>query len=84
MKPQKKGPITRESILGTIEDNLETRDQWKESESWSNVLQYHNQAEALIELLEVSDCGSSGGFDKGQTEDHRRNLWARFNWLRHK
>jgi hypothetical protein len=31
----------------------------------SNVLQYMQKAEALIELLEVHDCGSVGGFDEG-------------------
>ncbi len=82
MKTQRKGPITRDSILGTINEKLETIDSWKEGESWHYVLQYHNQAEALIELLEVSDCGSVGGYAKGQTEAHRRTLRARFNWLK--
>jgi len=25
--------------------------------------EYHNKAEVLIELLEIEDCGSTGGFD---------------------
>ncbi len=82
MRTQRKGPITRESILGTIEFNLDSVDHWKELELWHRAAEYSSRAETLIELLEVSDCGSAGGYAKGQTQAHRRNLWARLNWLR--
>lgn len=43
---------------------------------------YLHQAEALIELLEVFDCGSVGGFDEGQQGLY--SLEERFDFLRNK
>jgi hypothetical protein len=40
--------------------------QWSHSRNFDYVYQYQSQAEALIELVEVHDCGSIGGFSKGQ------------------
>ena len=44
-----------------------------------NVTKYLHKAEALIEFLEIRDCGSFGGFDKGQP--YPRNLFSRWDWL---
>ena len=38
-----------------------------------------HKAEALIEFIETEDCGSVGGFDKGQ--EPPRNLLTRFEWI---
>lgn len=82
MKTQAKGPITRDSLLGTIEFQLEMVDQWSRRQAWNWAAHYHARAEMLIELLEVSDCGSSGGFADGQLDRNRRDLHDRFEWLK--
>ena len=77
------GP-TREQILIDIYFNLGLVRQWREvlSPGWSeNVSKYMHIAEALIELLEVQDCGSTGGFDRHQTDEQRDTLYDRFVWL---
>jgi hypothetical protein len=57
----KKQP-TRREILQDILECFQQIYQWN---LWcpSNTLEYYHKAEALIELLEVVDCGSVGGFD---------------------
>ena len=52
---------------------------WAENKSYDIVLRSEASAECLIELLEVADCGSIGGFDKGQ--EYRSNLFERWDWL---
>jgi len=47
-------------------------------------VKYLFKAEALIELLEVHDCGSTGGFDKeiGRPNgDGNLSFYDRFAWL---
>lgn len=55
--------MNRLTILQEIFNNFQQMSQWIISmpESYSKS---YNQAEQLIELLEVEDCGSIGGFDR--------------------
>jgi len=43
--------------------------------------QHVASAEALIEIVEIHHCGSTGGFADGQTQAQRDNLIARINYL---
>jgi hypothetical protein len=74
---------TRLEILQEIFEHFQQVTQWMPCVStdadYSNgVTKYLFKAEALVEMLEVTDCGSTGGFDAGQ-ECH--GLYARFIWL---
>jgi hypothetical protein len=40
---------------------------------------YLLKAEALLEMLESLDCGSIGGYDKGQPRTH--SIFERWDWL---
>lgn len=40
--------------------------QWNQSHNFELTYKYQSRAKALIELVEVHDCGSTGGFSKGQ------------------
>jgi hypothetical protein len=55
--------VSRIVILNSIFSQLQSAAQWISSQpnEYSN---YLKKAEALIELLEIEDCGSTGGFDK--------------------
>jgi len=91
-KAQKDGPaIPREVILGAIADALDAFDQWTKPITKGEGINvgyvhfafgYMHRAEALIELLEIQDCGSTGGYDKGQEDNY--TLQDRLNWLQGK
>lgn len=74
---------TRRVILAAIQGYLDRAYEWGEEPArrrinvaWTeNVIKYIYRAEALIELLEVHDCGSAGGFDK-DTGDPRHGLFS--------
>ena len=66
-------------ILKDIEREFRMVRQWIEMESYMNVAESAIRAERLIELLEVYNCGSVGGFDKWQTK--RGTLQERYQWL---
>lgn len=61
------------------------------AESWKDVpfnvahaehaTRYLHEAKALVELLEIHDCGSTGGYDKEAKEPVTINLLTRTNWL---
>jgi hypothetical protein len=55
--------IKRITLLQAIAENLQMALQYTIS-SPSNVSGYSKRAEALIEVIEVDDCGSIGGFDE--------------------
>lgn len=88
MKRTRKEP-TRIMILQEIFEHFQQVTQWVPGEFChadhsSGVLTYLNKAEALIEVLEICDCGSTGGFDpKMPTELIRGglSLYERFLWL---
>jgi len=79
-KPSKQPPaISRLVILQEIADDLHGLIGWAESMSFDTAQKYNAHAESLIELLEVADCGSIGGFDDGQK--YNCNLFYRWDWL---
>ena len=61
-KRTKKSP-SRKEILTEILDCFQGMFQWLTTLP-EHYTKYANQAEVLIELLEVVDCGSVGGFDR--------------------
>lgn len=76
--------VFRTIILKNIEKSLSAIKQWSEMQQWENAAKYAAKADALIELLEVDDCGSIGGFDakRGQDRDRHWTLTERYDWLR--
>lgn len=55
--------------------------QWAEMYSFERAHEYQQKAEAIIEVLEVADCGSVGGFDRDnklKQSDGNSKLWRRF------
>lgn len=80
-------PVPYEVILANIKEDLESIEQWLELESYGNTLKYATSARRLIELLEVHNCGSIGGFDvigKKHQEDmpeFHDSLKGRYAWL---
>lgn len=85
-KPVNLSP-SRYVILETIQQNLQQIEQWARPgmEHYANAHKYQSHALALIELLEVNDCGSCGGFDKGWDELKKQgvqpSLYNRFAFL---
>lgn len=84
-------PVAYEAILKTAESRLEASEQWNEPDNgheWmANALHYMSEATALIELLEVHNCGSIGGFDsaRGHSQQDGENyasLRSRLRWLK--
>lgn len=56
--------IKRDVILKRIFECLSSVIQWSEIPEWfDSASKYLVRAENLIEILEVDDCGSVGGFD---------------------
>lgn len=83
---------TRAQILKSIRHHLDMVKQWtrhalefggsKPSAAvygFERCLEYSYKAEGLIELLEVNDCGSVGGYDNGHTGT--KDLEKRYLWL---
>ena len=54
--------VSRGLILQSIFDDFQQITQW--NDDYVGRLEYTHKAEALIEVLEITDCGSVGGFDK--------------------
>lgn len=62
-----------DKILDAIEEEIKLMYQWSgqfakkrvKAEFVESSIAHAHRAEALIELLEVHDCGSVGGFDEG-------------------
>jgi hypothetical protein len=71
--------LTYQGVLDEIASNLENANAWAVHKNWSNAAKYSLKAEALIELLEVHNCGSIGGFDNGQKPNS--TLEERWEWL---
>lgn len=53
--------LNRLTILNAIFSHFQMATQWPDEIATAN---YFAKAEALVELLEVVDCGSVGGYDK--------------------
>lgn len=82
----KKYNITVEGIVEEIKDALQCRKQWLDlsPDTLGRAYEYHIRLECLVELLECYDCGSVGGFGKGQfktNSDPELNLLQRAEWL---
>ena len=74
--------LDRTLVLDQIGENLLLIIQWdqvKKPEWVANSLKYSYKAETLIELLEINDCNSVGGWDIGQRRP--QSLFDRWNWL---
>ena len=70
-------------LIGQIKEVNQAVKRWGEdlySEGFAeNTLKYVNQLVALVELLEIYDCESVGGFGKGQPDNS--DLRERMDWL---
>lgn len=70
-------------LLKEVEQLMQQVKQWEHvrETGWAaNYMEYICQLKALVELLEVADCGSTGGFGKGQGyADLRRSDWCNEN-----
>lgn len=67
-------------LLPQIQEAYEMYRQWIVDENLVNAAKYHAQMETLIEVLEVANCGSTGGFDAEQPES--QTVTQRFEWLK--
>jgi len=70
-------------LLTEIKSAIQQVEQWHEAPFADgfadNTAGYFHQLEALVELLEIYDCGSTGGFGKDQPDN--LNLKERADWL---
>lgn len=68
-------------ILQSIFEHFQQMTQWLDSPD--NYAEYSHKAEALIQVLEVADCGSVGGFDPDMPKKKVEYLgkYGRFLWL---
>ncbi len=71
--------INRTSILQWIAEHFQSGTQWFDDQP-AIYHCYMAKAEALIEVLEISDCGSTGGFDNKNplVTDTNHKLFNRF------
>ena len=75
--------IPRDVIKTAIREHLADIEQWKSNYNHpAYVLKYYNKLEALVELLEVWDTGSVGGFDYQQP--YNTSLDIRAKWVLNK
>ncbi len=74
--------LSYEGVLDHAENCLVQSAAWANSQHLARALEYSNQAEAYIELLEVHRCGSVGGFEDGQTGGGFLSLVERWKWLK--
>jgi hypothetical protein len=85
--------VSRETILNRIDGCLNNGwDRYPYDINWIRRYEWYlARAEALIELLEIEDCGSVGGFGKKrnkngelslQRDDQPQDLKSRYLWLK--
>lgn len=80
--------IDRDTILKSIGDCLDRVKQWakvnpRDPVGWyENAAAYSAKAEALINLLEIDDCGSSGGFDEKRNQKESMTVEERYEFLK--
>lgn len=85
------GPISRltkserkilvKAVLPCAQEEWEMYNQWM-PDNFPTAISHYFKMEALVELLEVANCGSTGGFDDGQPDDHSLSLAKRYSWLK--
>ncbi len=74
--------IARATILKAARDAQAQVRQWSKSGDYARAAAYLAKQEALVQLLEVDDCGSTGGFDRLRKQlEGMRGLDARLDWL---
>ena len=75
------GHIRIKQLLESALEELDLVIQWSEPPffDFASGARYMARAEAIIELVEVWDCGSTGGYSDGQPETN--NLFERWLWL---
>ena len=70
-------------LLKEIESSIQQVEQWSKhlyADGFAeNTLKYMNHLEAYVEVLEIYDCDSTGGFGAG--ESHQLDLLGRAKWL---
>jgi hypothetical protein len=82
---ENKASIPIKDILKEADQCIVNHKSWAASENYDNAFQYQQQAEALIAIVEVFNCGSVGGYDKGQDVNGvRQTLRSRLKWLKDK
>lgn len=79
-------PIPFSVVLDAADEALRMVEQWSRNlgqPEWAGrVYAYTCKAEALVELVEVAFCGSTGGHAQGQTAAERASMPARIAYLR--
>jgi len=71
--------MTRLEMLVEIGEAFLQCCQWSEMHDYKGALKYYCLAEKLIDIIEVKDCGSIGGFDEGQPDG--LDLFGRYEWI---
>jgi len=77
--------ITNRTIKEAIKNKVEEIDQWLDAGHLGIAYDLSLKLTVLIELLEIDNCGSVGGLDKGQAikgnSDSIDGLKARAKWV---
>jgi hypothetical protein len=73
--------LSYEGVIEQIERALLGCHQWMEMGQLTRAMEYQLHASTLIELLEVQNCGSVGGYDEGQ-QPKDRTLLGRYRWVK--
>lgn len=71
--------LSYQGVLDEIEASLQSMEQWAGLGLLGRAHEYYCYVEALVSLLEVHNCGSTGGFDEGQTQT--QSIYQRWQWL---
>lgn len=75
--------ISYSFVAKQIKDELQQVEQWKELgyDTINSAGEHYKKLEALVELLEVYNCGYVGGYDKGQDRSKRWSLKDRAKFV---
>lgn len=73
--------VSYKYVLNQAGGNLGSIKQWILMQKYERAADHHHRAEALVELIEVLDCGSTGGFSEGQNQAGTQYLFNRWDWL---
>lgn len=77
--------VTNKTIKDEIKKAIEGMEQWSDMGLPEYIYKYSVRLKTLVELLEVDNCGSVGGYDKGQNIKGNHysadNLINRAKWV---
>jgi hypothetical protein len=81
--------VSRKHILELVANALKGVEYWRTFGTvygLERAVCYANQADVLMNVLESLDCGSHGGFDRGQPRPRHgiKGFYDRYNWLKGK